>query len=288
MMQNKKEIEFQKIRNIGEIIDDSFLLFKQHFKILLQCFLYICGPFVVLMAIFSALNQFDSLSEIGKMLSVTEPAKIGELSKIPTVIGPMYFLVVGTGILMFTLLIIFSNKFITLYVEKQEVTLERLYKETWGDFFKIFFTEIGLVFILLVSFFFLVIPYIYFSIAFSLVIFIRIYEKKGFVASIGRSVKLISKNWWRTLGLILLFTLITYAIAMIFAIPNLVVVFVIGFHGVTPENQLTYKLIFIVSTLVATFSYILYVLLNFALAFHYFSLREKKEGVSLQEKIDQL
>jgi hypothetical protein len=135
-----------------------------------------------------------------------------------------------------------------------------------------------------------VIPGIYFAISLSLVFTIGVVEDETIGTSISRSMYLIKDYWWITFGGLLLIGLITYIIVIVFAIPNLIMVFINTL--LTVQNKTTPGLLFniiqIICSIIYAMGFLMYFIPIIYLAFHYHNLVERKEEPTLLDDIEKI
>jgi hypothetical protein len=129
----------------------------------------------------------------------------------------------------------------------------------------------------------------YISVALSLFLIIWVRERLGFFATIGRSFRLIWGKWWSTFGLLVVMLIICGVILM--AVMLLTSLISSPFALATTKGGLegSARIGFVVATaLRSLLSLVVYPLILLALAFQYFNLVERKEGVSLHYLVDSI
>src|SRR4028119_116243 len=65
----EQQVEFRKVREFGDNINDTFLFIRQNFAPLLKSFFAICALFILAQAIFNGLYQSQALGVFAEMLS---------------------------------------------------------------------------------------------------------------------------------------------------------------------------------------------------------------------------
>ena len=134
--------------------------------------------------------------------------------------------------------------------------------------------------------------FIYLSIAFSLAPFIILHERSGIINGFGRSVSLITGNWWATLGLLIVLYLIIFALSIALSIPWFVVFSIYSAHLVDAAQSggtnIVMRVMLIISFLLNHLSSLFSSIVFIALTFKYFSIVEKKEGRALLQKVESL
>lgn len=282
MDQAAKKIEFKKVRKFGEIIDDTFQFIKQNFKLLCKSFFIITGPVLLPLSILSGLQNADTFREMAQTVQetdITAPAEI---------LGYKYFLIMILSLVFFTLLQLIVYELVILYIKDKEnaVDTPRIWNSVKQDFFMIFFTNIGLFIVLGFSMVLLVFPFFYFAIVLSITPIVRIQERIGFFKSIGRSMRLMSGNWWITLGILIILFIIFMIFAGVMGLPYYGLILFVMLSESTIQQLEYYNLLFIVTTAMYLISYILYTIPIIGIAFQYYNLVEKKDGAGLLEKVE--
>ncbi|AMR28755.1 hypothetical protein A0257_17725 [Hymenobacter psoromatis] len=126
---------------------------------------------------------------------------------------------------------------------------------------------------------------IYASIALSLLFPVLWLEDRGLFASVGRCFQLIKGHWWATFGLLLVATFLQSMLAIVFAIPQYVVMFgkMLQLPGLSSD-----VLGLVAQCLYAVGIMFTYSLPLLVLVFQYFNLVEKREGYGTSLLVSQL
>ncbi len=136
-------------------------------------------------------------------------------------------------------------------------------------------------------------PGLYLLVVFSLAFPVFIFEKASVGQALSRPFKLIKGKWFSTFGLILLTSMLAGIASYVFAIPMYVGMFGNMFQSVDnqdPEAMLGYYQSWqmIAGTAIYTIgAYILFIVPLLALAFQYFNLKERAEGVGIRSEISE-
>jgi len=179
--------------------------------------------------------------------------------------------------------------FVLLYEERGpgNFDINDVWQKTKSNYWKIVITGIGYSFFVIIGTLFFIIPGIYLGITLSLIFMVRLKEGIGFFAAFDRCTKLISKNWWFTFGFIIVIGLIQGFIGFIFYIPNYIAIFALTLSGLNNPNQNSPShIIFIITSIISSFNFLLTAISVVGISFHYYNLVERKEAPSLLEKID--
>ncbi len=269
----QKEIQFQKKRELGEIISDSFLFLKQERVTISRLIVIYVLPFVILYAVGQVYMQRNVLSAID----------ISDQEMLMKNIGPFYknlFLFLFFGLFIQSLLIGTFYSYIEAYAKLGKGNFS--FTDISSKFFanSLLALAANLVFAS-ISFFgvmMCIIPGIYFANTFSLVVIISIYEKKGISNTFSRSWKLVNSQWWNTLALNLIGIIITWAISMLLSIPTMLMGasdHLLSQTDVSPANFS--NLYWVLTGISAAISTILLIILFTFQAFQYFNLEEREK-----------
>lgn len=104
-MQTVEKIEFQRARDFSELLSDTFDFIRQNSIDLGKSILFIVGPFLLAVVIYSAIFQFNFMSP--------DPNNLFSLTYFVGMIISLVF-----QILLYSLLLIVPAEFVLLYREK--------------------------------------------------------------------------------------------------------------------------------------------------------------------------
>ncbi len=266
------KFELYELRNFSSKFNYAADFLRQNVNPLGKSILYILGPFYLLLNIFILFLAID----INKGMST----------------GLMFFVsltmfFVGTLVLKS---IVFS--YLKIYFEDPYEAIE--VKTVWKVSRKYILSMLGafLVTKLLVSisFFFFIIPAIYFSVVFSIIYPIVVFEDKGFIDALNRCFELMKEKWWSTWGIQLVFV-------------PVVTLFFIGFvragfglYGII-QTAFSFNLLFeelyifwftLIFFIIFFVLYAIYSYMYVVLAFQYGYLVERKESTGIISKINNI
>ncbi len=276
----EEKIEIRKVRDFGEIIGDTFIFLSRNFKKLFKSLLFIVLPFNIIGTTALAYFQYNF---IGSFSNKNVLGGYNWDSLISS--GWSYLLTIVISIISYTFSISVTYRFITLYEKGEDYDVKELWEYAKKDFFKVLFANIGIFFLVIVGVILCFLPGIYIGVVLSLIFPIMLTENIGFSASLSRSFKLISNNWWLTFALIFVIAIIQGIIAYTFILPAMIFGGISNIFSVNnTDGLMSFQIITtVVSHLVSTFTQ---PILITALALHYFSLVEKKESVGILRRID--
>lgn len=290
-MAHTQKIIFYKVRDFSQKLNATIEFIRQNVKPLGKSILYILGPLAVLNGllfsqyidfVFGTMAPQDPVSAQNPFTFLTSSSYIGFM-----------FLSGFSALLNFS--IIFN--FMKIYQERypEEITVTEVLNASWKDVLPLFVLGVLTTILLMVGFIAFIVPGIYLMVIFSLSIPILFFEGKGVFESIGRSFKLIKGKWWSTVGLLIVASVLMYAVSMIFVMPFYVFYFLSMFTlieeiGISADTSswwfqggMTLSLMFMILG-----SFLTYSIPMVALSFQYFNLVERQESVGLMGEIEKL
>ncbi len=285
----RPKIEFYKQRRFGEKINATFEFIRENWRNLFKIIFIIDGPLVAVCGI----SYGFYMNSIFQMSGGQAPDLLFSDSSFWLSIIVMF---ISGWLLTFTFFAI-VYRYMKLYMEMppQEITLKIILKTIMPDAGILFVLSILYAIIMAVGFVVFIIPGVFFSVTFCLAFTIVIFEDYNVIRALKRSFLLIRDNWWSTVGLMFVITLLQSSIGALFAIPMygymIFQVFESVDTGQAPfaDSTTTESMIMMACT---TFLYLgslfTYVLSAISLTFQYFNLREKHEAVGLLSKIERM
>lgn len=284
MAQNDEKIEFRKVRDFSETINDCFTFMKQNFKPLFRPLLYICGFFLIASMATSVLQQLKTVKLMG-LLRATQSAQNHSADFTDNVFGVEYFLVLLFSMLSVSAVYLVTYCYIKLYKEQNNnaPNVEQVWQLFKRHILEFFIASILLTVFIGIATIFCIIPGVYLFPLVALTLPVMVLERKGLLDAFSRSSFLIKDSWWKTFGLILVAFLITSCSMGILGIPSVLMSFGAVFLQDSPILTLVGS---IISAILTGFSQIFYVIPAVASALWYFSLSEEKDGSGLLERIE--
>lgn len=282
-MNLSNQVEFKKIREFGEIINDTFLFVKQNLKPLFKVFVYLCG-FFILATLIAAIAQ--QLGMIKMIKNRTDYASYATFSK-TNIFTVQYFFVIVFGLANYTAINVTVLSYISIYIKKgnNAPTVE----EVWAYFKYYFFRALAGTLVvggfMIPCFALCLIPGIYVFPALSLFFPIMIIENASIGYSFSRGFKLLKDYWWVTAGTILLIWIITYAVISLASLPALLFSMIGVFSA---ENKAMSEGLVILTTVIQYICQLFMVLPVIGVTLCYFNLTERHENTGLFDRINKL
>lgn len=272
----RQPIELRRVRDFGQVINDSFAFFKENLKPLFASLLIICGFFIVL----SCITNVTAYLKMSDMYSGRlENLQGGSVSYLVSMMINLLVIIIEQSCIHLVTLC-----YISVYIQKGNV--KPTFAEVWGYFkyyfFRVFWASI-LVFILIgAGLVFCVIPGIYLLPILSLIIPAIVIENASFGYAFNKSFKLIKENWWQVFGILFIMSLIV-GVANSFASYPITIIVMGGRFLSLKEFQKPLIIFFSIMRSILTLTY---VLPGITVAICYLNLIEQKEGVGLLSRIE--
>lgn len=272
----RQPIELRRVRDFGQVINDSFVFLKENLKPLFASLLIICGFFIVLSCI-TTMSTYLKMSEIysGRY----ENFQGGRFNYVISLLISM-----SVAILEQTSVYLVTVCYISVYLQKNNV--KPTFAEVWGYFKYYFFRAFGssvLVFILIIiGFLFCIIPGIYLSPILSLVVPAIIIENASFGYAFNKSFRLIKENWWQVFGILFVMWIIVYVANSVAGYP--ITIIARGERFLSLKSFQVPLIVFF--SIMRSILLLVYVLPGIAITVCYLNLEEQKEGTGLLSRIE--
>ncbi len=276
-MISTERIDFRRVRDFSEIFNATFAFTQQHFKPLGKAVLFIAGPVVLIEGVFAGLTQTERF---------LAPERFSEaafwLQNLVFWLAVLFAAVMVLGVVC-------EYVVLDLKQPQKEITVEEVWQALRADFWMLFWTAVASVMLYMLGLVFCFVPGIYLAVVLSPMLILRLHERCGFGEAMTRCRHLITDYWWTGFGLVLVSTLIVYAVTFVFQLPQLILTFGASFHALPEMSEEIYRPIFMLTTVLASFAGIMsYAFPELVICFYYFNLVERKEARGLMDKIDQI
>ena len=273
---NQTKIEFRKVRDFGALLGVTFDYIKQNFKLLFKSNLLIGSPFILLAGVFMGIYQ-------SSIFNFRVQPEIEQFA-IPFLFS-MFFMM-----LSYLVIVIVTYSHLILYKNSEagNFDIDDVWQNVKRNFWMILFTGIGYSILSFIGFVFLIVPGIYLSIALSIIFIVRLEERLNFFEAVSRCIKIVSGNWWFTFGIIIVVGMIQGFLGFILYVPNYIVTIFLAFAGVDSNTGDLGRVLYIISSIIATFGVLLYSISTIAIAFQYYNLVERKEAPGLVQQIEEI
>jgi hypothetical protein len=273
---NQTKIEFRKVRDFGGLLGVTFDYIRQNFKLLFKSNLLIGSPFILLAGVFMGIYQ----SSIFNFRVQSEIEQFG----IPFLFS-MFFMMLSYLIIT---IVTYSHLILYKTSEPGNFDIYDVWQNVKRNFWMILFTGIGYSILAFIGFIFLIIPGVYLSIALSIIFIVRLEERLDFFDAVSRCIKIVSGNWWFTFGIIIVVGMIQGFLGFVLYVPNYIVTIFLAFAGVDSSNGDLGRVLYIISSIIASLGVILYSISTIAIAFQYYNLIERREAPGLVQRIEEI
>lgn len=281
------QVQLKKIRDFGEVYNDSFSFIRQEIKPLGKAVIKYALPWMIVAAILGVIVNIkqqeitNGLSSAGLTPSFSWAVDVYKYLFLSIIIN-----LIGMSALQCIVI-----SYIKLYAKTGQGNLES--QDVWNEarqhILPVIFISILVFLMVFIGFCLCVIPGIFLGVSLFAILYAYIIEEKKFGDAFNRSIKLTGQKWWMTLGLILVTIIILYIIQILLSIPAIILGFKSLFFNMTQQTDVVFSTgFYIANSITALLSFVIYSMLIIILAFHYYSLVEMKERPSLQEKIDNI
>ncbi|GGI22977.1 hypothetical protein [Pedobacter mendelii] len=274
------KIEFKKIRDFGQIINDTFTFIRQNFKPLVKNYFIFCGLFVLGGMLSMLLQQYKTVNMINSIDSNTAKDVFG----FATLYGIEYYLAILFSLAGYASTTVVTLSYIAVYVQKGNET--PTIDEVWGYFkyyfFRVFGSSILLILLLIFGFLFCLVPGFWLFPFIAMIFPIMIIENGTLSYSFTRSFKIIKDNFWLTFGTLIIIWIIVYACMSIVVLPTTLFSMIGMFASKKPHMSLTFTML---TTVLQYLCQVCTVIPIVTITLSYFSLVEQKESTGLMERI---
>ncbi|SKB45048.1 hypothetical protein [Daejeonella lutea] len=276
----EESFEPRKVRDFGEIINDTFVFIFKTWKPLLKAYATICGFFVIGSLLATLLQQFRMMKGMREGFANVPRNPFGILSNM---LGFEYIVAMLFSFMTYTVITLTTLSFIHLYREKgNEVpTVEEVWTFVKFYFFQFLGSGILMFILFFVGFMFCLVPGIYLYPIISLIFPIMLIESTNLGFAFSKAFTLIKGNWWATFGVQAIMLILITLAGFVFYIPMMVAGMGGFFTGIAKMNTLNVVL----KVVIAHINMAFFVFPNIAIALSYYSLSEQKDGTGLMDRI---
>ena len=280
MTENNK-MQLFKARDFGDQITAVFDFIKLNFAIIGKTYLFFAFPFILIGTI---LYLYGFQMVIDGLRSYYN----GGASN-PLTMGANLLLLIGN--IIFTLSVYSIMKLYNQMDDPREMRPQMV----WDEMTKYIGKYIGASFLvgifMILGFLLFLIPGIYVTVAMSLTTVMIVFEDRSVGNAIDGSMKLIKGYWWSTFGYFIVVAIIYWVLSYTIVLPlTLLSPFSPIDIIINPQSLASVNLLSVTNILSTILSngiqYFLYAIIGVAAGIRYFTLRELKEGISLDEEIE--
>lgn len=285
------ESDFRQERDFSQKISATFDFIGVHWRPLGRVLLYLVLPLALVRGILTGVLQaqlFSSVAQLGNLGADRYGASMRTYSTMMS--SPSYYLTLFLSFAFNVVLILsiygYLRECLQPTVPGAPITPGVVWAIVRQRFLTTFFSMVGITVLIGLGFIALFVPGVYLAVALSLFFIVQLIEDTGFTTTVSRCLSLTKGKWWSTAGLIFIMILILYFI--LFGVGVATTILTGGLHGLFPSTGVPPALLIAFSTIGSFFVLLIYPPLLIALAFQYFNLVERREGVGLHQLVDQL
>lgn len=280
-------IQLFQQRDFGNKINATFQYITQNFRSLGLSLLYIVGPVALVASIASGVMQSNMLRYANESANANTRNPMYAFQMLEFFSSPSFYLTMLFGLLANLAVVLTTYAHMKRYEQTGggSISVSDVWAEVQPTIGRGIIITIFTSIIVGVGMLFLVIPGIYVAVVLSLALAVTSFEGTDFGATWSRCFQLIRDKWWSTFGLIVVMGIIVVLVGLVFAIPAVVIGFLVG--GKLAPNIPTIWLVLgnVVSIVGRT---LLNVVIYTAIGFQYTNLVERQEGRGLQSAIDSI
>jgi hypothetical protein len=274
------KLNLKKVRDFGEVINDTFIFLKQNFKPLFKILIPISILFVVANIVLSTF-QIISLQDLVKENGGNNVSGLINKTLVTSFITGLF------GSMVYFIVALTTYCYVAVYIENKSETPEMA--QVWGFFKYYFFRYIGIRLLtaigLVLGFMLCLLPGIYLMPIVSLTVAAVVLENRGAFNAIGRAFTLIKQDWWMSFGTLMILIMILYAFVITLALPSMILG---GSASLFTPNLTRPVYAIIIQSIISSISVYSYVIVIIGNCILFYSLVEKKESEGLLDRINDL
>ena len=270
-------------RSFSDLITATVNFMKQEFVPFIRAFAVIGFP-VILIMLFLMKDLLLEMLNMSMTPQVNYDPDVFGRTMVRTALTSL------SGMLVILWVQLFSISYLRVYWDHYREGIEE--RITIAEVFRVMLKKLGVYIvwslfyglIVLVGSIFFLIPGIYFGVALTFGSYILVLKDGSLGKIMSESMAIVKGNWWRTLGYIIVLSLLVGVVAYVFQIPYMVVMFSSAFTGEIPgAYEITFSLL-----LSNLGQYTLYTVMFVGIGMMFFSRTEEMEHTTLLSQIEQL
>ena len=275
-----QSFKYNEIRDLGDIITDTFQYLRIHFKTLGKSLFYFVLPLYII-------QFFLMKGYTDQMLSALTG---NDLANFETIFGLQYIIGIALSLIASATLTVITIKHLKLTENNIEPTPEAILKEIVPSILKFVGLYIVYYSILFFSALLFLFPMIFFGIKFCLSISALLLEEETVFGALNRSWELTKDHWWGTFAVILVMSILLGFITYAFIIPTTILTSLTVETGAGEIGDSTFWMNFyyVITGILTAISSLTSILLFIAISLQYYNLAERKEGGNLRSQIEGL
>jgi len=305
---NQEKVVLFQARDFGETFSAAIKFIKQNFKAFFKAQLFVAGPFILVAAIAGAYYQANTIAAIG---SSNIFGRYSSFFGWPYLVYILAMLLSHLSVIGTTygyMVVYYRNKGENVEVHQVSKVFLRNFLKILGGFFLVLILTIILGFaaffiigligsihtalailmgILTVAGLLIIIPP--FMWQFTTFYLCMMHDDDSVINSLTRTREAMRGEFWWTWLIVICTGIAVGILSAVFAIPQLIYQMILTFSAVRGnadgEVSIPFMVVIAIGTVLITLTYSLYYIV---FAMHYYSLTEKKEGIGLMERINEI
>jgi len=291
-MQTESVINLRKVRDVGDVLNDTFRFIRQNIRVLGKSLLLIAGPAIVLSAIPSAMLQISGFG--------VDPTNTTGAAMTGSLIGLYLVLVIVFSMAASVLSVAVVHSTVMLYQDygPDGFEVQDVWEMTKAHFWTILLAILLIAVVVTVPAIIVIIPclgalayivgLVYFMVSIAPLFPMLVREQIGIIDGMKRSMALVKEHWWATLGVVFVAFMIYSMLGGLFMVPYYIFFFINMMHTIdaTSVSPLIHVGMVVSSAVGSLGTILLYSIPLIATALHYFNLVERKERTGLMTAIE--
>lgn len=283
-----QKITFQKQRELGDIISDTFRFIRENFRLLFKLIFRICGP--VFLILLLALTYYSYLGMDSLQNPIFGIYVTGNMDMYFISFFILFSALVGFYVLLYATVLNFIRSYLQNEGEVNEIEVYEGVKNNFGGMLGTLLLTGTMIFVGLLLCF---LPGIYLWVPLSIAPAVLVFQNRSVIDSISESFQLIKNNWWTTFFSLFVIVLLTYIVGLVFQVP---MIFYMLFRTLSSASEIRagdpsslVDWVTITLNVIASLAqYLLSVIVIIASAFIYHNLDEKKNSTGSYRIISEL
>ncbi len=283
-MNATNNIEFRKVRDLGQIITVAFSFFKYNFRPLMTAYLYLLAlPLLILAAVFGLV--------LGQSVFYPDVFNISDAEGISLIV------IIVLAVLIFAFLLpAIAYTYVAHYVNDGfgNFDFRDIRRTIRNHVWRILGVGLISTIFIVIGFFLCILPGIYLLVPLSMSLIILLHEENSVIDTIERCFQLVRDNWWQSFGILFVLWLISYMIQTVFIIPQFALILGAALMGESTDMSRELGItvfggLFLLTLLIQYVGvFFTSVYMYVGISFQYFNLMEDQSRSSLIDRIDQI
>lgn len=209
-----QKITFQKQRELGDIISDTFRFIRENFRLLFKMIFRICGPVFVILLLALTYYSYLGMDSFENPIFGNYTGENMDMYFISLFI--LFSALVGFYVLLYSTVLNYIRSYLQNEGTVNEIEVYEGVKNNFGGMLGTLLLTGSMIFVGLLLCF---LPGIYLWVPLSIAPAILVFQNRSVIDSISESFQLVKDNWWITFFSLFVIVLLTYLVGLIFQVP---------------------------------------------------------------------